>query len=138
MKRLLCLCAALAMLLTACAAGGNVEGATVEYGESAVYTKADIDAAAETVFAQFRKWDGCELYTLTYAGDTMSAQELYYCNSRRKEGEPDYAQCLVFASEFRSPKEPYGGWEEDMLYRWTFYLARTDGGAWELVMWGYP
>lgn len=136
MKKLLCLCILFAVLLTACSVG-KVDGATVEYGESAVYTRADIDAAAEAVFGKFRTWGGCELYTLTYAGDTVSAQELYYCNSRRKEGKPDYTQCLVFASEFRSPKEPYGGWEADMLYYWDFHLARTDGGAWELIAWGY-
>ena len=46
MKKLLCLCIAFMILLTACAAGGNVEDAVVEYGQSVVYTQADIDAAA--------------------------------------------------------------------------------------------
>ena len=126
----------LLLLLTACGRG-VVEGADIDLGTSAVYADNDLQTAVDTVMRKFLTWDGCELYSLTYAGDVVSTQELAYCNSLRKAEQPLYAQCVVFESEFRSPRVASGGWEADTLYTWRFYLARTEGGAWQLVTWGY-
>ena len=37
-----------------------------------------------------------------------------------------------------SPAEPEGAWETDEEYmNWEWWLARTDGGEWHLMTWGY-
>jgi len=37
-----------------------------------------------------------------------------------------------------SPKEGGGAWEPDYEYSdWQWWLARTDGGEWQLITWGY-
>ena len=43
-------------------------GAEVDYGESALYTKDDLDEAIEQIMDRFALF-GCEMHSLTYAGD---------------------------------------------------------------------
>lgn len=50
-----------------------------------------------------------------------------------------YAQVAEFLMDFHSPVEegPYA-WEPDMEYKdYQWWLARPDGGDWEVVSWGY-
>ena len=48
-----------------------------------------------------------------------------------------FTQCIMFDSSFRSPKEGGGAWEPDTEYTWSWWLARSDGGEWKLMTWGY-
>ena len=61
--------------------------------------------------------------------------------SKLEEGK-NYTQCIQFLTDFHSPVDEEDlaetAWEPDEEYKdyqWT--LARTDGGEWELLNWGY-
>lgn len=105
---------------------------TVSYGNSTVYSKEEIDLAVQAVQEDFKKMNGCKLFSLSYAGDKRSIEDLSYIN----EFAP-YDDCLVFNSEFRSPLLGGGAWEANTVYKWTWYLGRTDNGKWEVVQKGY-
>jgi D-alanyl-D-alanine carboxypeptidase len=45
---------------------------------------------------------------------------------------------ISFYTDFHSPVEGGGAWEPDTEYNDDeWWLARTEGGAWELLTWGY-
>lgn len=53
------------------------------------------------------------------------------------EGQ-NFTQYIEFKSDFHSPKEGTITLEHDFEYKdWGWSLARTDGGKWQLVTWGY-
>ena len=109
----------------------------LDYGSSALYSAEDMDAAVAVIRAKFDTWEGCELHRVSYAGDECSsAENLAWMRSL---GDTQaYSQCIEFTSEFHSPKEAYGAWEADKEYTgWQWWLARSDGGDWELLTWGY-
>ena len=69
----------LLMLLGMCScASGDV---TIDYGESALYSKSDMDAAIKAIRKTFDTFDGCTLYSLSYAGDEAAEKNLSYCQS---------------------------------------------------------
>ena len=45
---------------------------------------------------------------------------------------------LFLECNFDSPIFGGGGWNENFRYDWSWYLARTKGGEWELLTWGAP
>ena len=54
----------------------------------------------------------------------------------------NYTQCMEFLSSFHSPTEEADlegtAWEPDTEYKdYQWWLARSEGGEWELVTWGY-
>lgn len=110
---------------------------SVDYGDSNVYTNEDMDAAIQIITDEVGSWDGCKLYTIRYAGDELCEEELDYCNSLADDGE-QYTQCIAFRTDFRSPLRGGGAWSANRLYQWTWYLARTDQGPWQLLTWGAP
>ena len=95
----------------------------------------DIVEAEQLVQNQIDSWEGCKLYSLQYAGDLYSQNNLDYCNSLAGT-ENRYTQCAVFLTEFRSPLFGGGAWEANTVYNWTWYLGKTAGGQWELITWG--
>ena len=48
-----------------------------------------------------------------------------------------FTQCIAFESSFRSPKKGGGAWEANEEYTWSWWLARSEGGEWNLMTWGY-
>ena len=108
----------------------------VIHGDSEIYSKRDIDKAADEVMDRFGSMRGCKMYSLTYAGDEVSKGNIEYVNSLAKDGV-EYDECLVFESVFRSPLRGGGAWEPNEIYTWSWYLARTKDGRWDLLTWGY-
>ncbi|MBR0372922.1 MAG: M15 family metallopeptidase [Mogibacterium sp.] len=118
----------------------------VDYGTSELYTQEEMDRAITTFKAEFENWSGCELHAVRYLGDDlMNSENLAWVNhikeARDIEG-PAYTEVIAFASDFHSPtdEEDLTGtaWEADTEYtNWEWWLARSDGGPWELVEWGY-
>ncbi|MDO4748491.1 MAG: hypothetical protein Q4A12_04865, partial [Eubacteriales bacterium] len=102
MKRIiaLLLVAVSLVVLTACTKTSDY---TLEYGESQIYSNEDIESAAKSVLDKFNTFDGCVLYSLTYAGDEICNDELSYVNLLKDDKEEEFVDCLVFYSEFRSP-----------------------------------
>lgn len=67
-------------------------------------------------------------------------QELAYVNELgAARGGKTYDEVAVFRTDFHTPAHIDGmtAWEEDTDYTWTFYLARSNGGEWEIVTQGY-
>ena len=108
----------------------------IDYGESEVFTRAEMEAAVKAVRLDFAKMFGCKLFSLSYAGDEECAKELERQNKHRDE-EEKYTQCIVFDSVFRSPVTGGGAWSANRIYTWNWTLARTDGGPWTVIGKGY-
>ncbi len=118
---------------------GDVSNVSIEYGQSEIYSKGDIDSAIHEVKKHFSKhFNGCHLFTIKYEGDETALNNLDYVGTLNEEAE--YVNAIVFTSDFRSHKHyrEDSGFEPDELYEdWSWYLAREEGGNWELLTWGY-
>ena len=115
--------------------------AKVDYGTSKLYSQEEMDAAITEFKKEFENWSGCELHSVKYAGDECNSEENIKWLKELREGS-GYTQCIEFITDFHSPaKEELPeetAWEPDKEYTdYQWWLARTDGGAWELVSWGY-
>lgn len=109
----------------------------IDYNNCTAYSKEDIDMAAEEVIKKVKTFEG-ELpfdRAVLYSLKVDSTDCLDYCRSLNVEA--DYTESLVFSSVMRSPVTGGGGWNSNSIYHWNWYPARTDGGEWELLTWGY-
>ena len=106
------------------------------YGSSEIYTIEERKAAADIVKDRINSYEGCMLFMVKYQGDSVSQNNLEYCNQLAKDGKV-YTHCMVFKTYFRSPVKNSGAFEPNALYSWSYYLARTSDGAWEIVTGGY-
>ncbi len=114
-------------------------GVTVDYGESTLYTREELEEAAVQVKCRFASFAGCELHALRYAGDEYSTDENLAWMNQLDEGK-GYVQVVEFLSDFHSPLQPGEdtAWEADTEYTdWQWWLARTADGGWQLLTWGY-
>ncbi len=109
----------------------------IDYGTSEIYSFEDMDEAVELILNEFSTWSGCEMHSIRYISDECcSAENLAWMNSLRDE--KNFTQSIAFESDFHSPVEAYGAWEADTEYtNWQWWLAREEGGSWELITWGY-
>ena len=111
----------------------------IDYGASEIYTRADMTPAIEIVQETFSKWRGCKLHNIRYAGDAANnAENLRWLN----ELAPDqnFTQVIEFLSDFYVSPEAreFTTFNSDSEYKnWQWWLARTDGGKWQLVTFGY-
>ena len=109
---------------------GNHGGVKVHYNNCTVYSKEDIDSAAQVVIEQADSMEDSMLFSLKY----ITADELEYCRSLNKDA--DYVESIAFASVLRGPIIG-GPVSSNRLHTWTWHLAREQGGEWELLTWGY-
>lgn len=119
-------------------AEGPADEPEIDYGASNLYSKADMDSAIAGICEEFAGWEGCALHSVRYAGDDCADRKnLDWMNSLREE--KTFTSCIAFKSDFHSPVEDGSyAWETDAEYTdWEWWLARPDGGDWELVTWGY-
>lgn len=130
---ILCLVAFLVLALVWC---GKEKEVAIDYGTSELFSQADMDEAIKEIKKTFNTFEGCKLYSLSYASDEKCEKELEYCNGLAPE-ETTYDECIVFDSRFRSPITNAGAWEPNTIYTWSWYLARTNNGNWELLTYGY-
>ena len=120
-------------------AGKTYPEVAYDFGNSSIYTREDIEAAAIQVKCDFAGWKGCELHSLRYAGDEcVTAENLKWMNEL-DEGK-NYTHVIELVSNFHSPvtaDEPTA-WNLDSEYTdWQWWLARTDDGGWQLLTNGY-
>lgn len=74
MKKVIIFLVCTVMTLSLCACGGNVKNVNVVDVESELYTSDDINSAIETIIKEFdKKWKGCTLKEIYYAGDEISS-----------------------------------------------------------------
>ena len=140
MKRFLCFLLLPALLLGLMGCKSQV---TIDYGTSALYTKEDMDEAIQLIRQEFDTWTGCELHSIRYTSDdNCNDKNLSWMNDLAEARGEDrsFTQCIFFESSFHSPKkgEDAGAWNPDEEYTgWQWCLARTEGGPWKLMTWGY-
>ena len=107
---------------------------TVEGSE--LYTEEDMGEAEDIVQAEVDSWEGIELVSLSYGGDAENNEAnidwLSDLNGKK------YAQVLEFLANIRTAEDFQGSLEPNTdYYDYQFWLARTEGGEWELITWGY-
>ena len=119
-------------------AGQDAPEPVIDLSGSALYTEEELLDAMLAVKCSFASFAGCELHAVRYAGDEAGNEEnLAWLNSLN-EGA-NYTQVAELLTDFHSPVEggPYA-WEPDTEYiDYQWWLARSEGGGWEIVSRGY-
>ena len=136
-KRLLTIVASVVLTIVLIFTMINLWPASIDYGSSEIYSKEDMDEAITLIKDQFYSWEGCKLYSIYYTDDGFCQREVDYVNTLADDGVV-YTECIVFRTRFRSPIFGGGAWNANFEYDWSWYLARTDGGEWDLLTWGMP
>ena len=76
MKKIVSLLLVLCLLLTGCG-GGNISGVQVAIGESASFTREEIEQAMDVAMDYFRReFDGCTMTAIRYDESKSYAQSL--------------------------------------------------------------
>ena len=135
-KRLLTIAASVILTVILVFTCINLWPASIDYGTSEIYSREDMNDAIKLIKDQFYSWEGCKLYSIYYTDDSFCERELDYVNTLSDDA--NYTECIVFRTRFRSPIFGGGAWNANFEYDWSWYLARTDGGEWELLTWGAP
>lgn len=113
------------------------------YGSSKLYSKEDMDEAMDVVKKKFSTWNKCELHSIKYTSDeTASKENLGRMNQLGAAYgyKEKFTECIEFYTDFHSPEkdEDAGAWAPDREYtNYGWWLARTEGGKWQLLNWGY-
>lgn len=113
------------------------------FSRSQIYSEEDIDAAEAVVRAEFDSWQDAENLKLSYMGDscniTENIQWMNDLNEGQKVSDVPFTQCIGFSSTFHTKKDlKEYTWEPDEDYDgYQWWLARSDGGEWHLMTWGY-
>jgi len=136
-KRLLTIVASVLLTIVLIFTVINLWPASIDYGSSEIYSREDMDDAIKLIKDQFYSWEGCKLYSIYYTDDSFCQREIEYVNTLADDGVT-YTECIVFRTRFRSPVFGGGAWNANFEYDWSWYLARTEGGEWDLLTWGMP
>ena len=134
------LCIVLVLLFAGCGKNGDTSKVEIDYGASSIYSKEEIDSAIEIIKKQFALFEGCELHRLSYMTDEEcnDADNIEWMNDLRTDDNKEaFTQCIAFESSFCSLKKGGGTWEANEEYTWSWWLARSEGGEWNLMTWGY-
>ena len=116
--------------------------AKILYGKSEIYSKEDMTAAIVVINEMFNTWQGCTMRNIRYYGDECNnAENLAWMNELGKaRGDKEFTQCIGFFSDFYTSKEAADNtaFKPESEYKnWQWWLARTDGGDWKLMSFGY-
>ena len=134
------LCLVIVLLCAGCGKA-DISKVKIDYGKSSVYSEEDMNAAIEVIKKQFSSFEGCELHSLSYKSDEECNNDdnIAWMNDLEKanDNKEVFTQCIAFDSSFRSPKKGGGAWEANEEYTWSWWLARSEGGKWKLMTWGY-
>ena len=114
---------------------GTVRSApvTVDLGSSDLYSDEELNEAAVQVKCKFANWAGCELHAVRYDGDEANNDEnLAWINTLTEEH--GYVEIAKFVIDFHTPDVGTIAWNSDEEYiGYEFWLARTEGGGWDIV-----
>lgn len=136
MRKLLGLCLLFVVLL-GCTKNIEVQ---IDYGQSNMYTKEDMDLAISMIQEEMKQWDGCELHSITYGSDDACNQENLDWMNELEEANDNieiFTECILFKTDFHSPKDGGDAWNSDYEYTdFEWWLARSNGN-WKLMTWGY-
>lgn len=135
-KRAITIIASIALTLAVIFACVSLWPPSIDYGNSDLYSKQDMDDAIKLIKEEFYSWDGCKLYSISYTDDDLCQRELERENNKFAEKGLTYDECIVFRMRFRSPIFGGGAWNPNFVYDWNWYLVRTINGEWVLIGWG--
>ncbi len=131
---------AVSVMLAACSVTSTSESYEKKYS-SEIYSDEDMEAAIAVIEGEFATWKGCKMNSIEYAGDECNTEDNVEWLKSLKDGK-NYDQVAEFISSFHSPTEDADledtAWEKDKDYNdYQWWLAREEGGDWELVSFGY-
>lgn len=115
------------------ASGNKVK---IDYATSAIYSQDELKDAVIQVKCKFAAWDGCELKSITYAGDSeVNDENLKKLNKENPDGK--YTKIAKFLMDFKTPKDNKNeDLKADKNYKdYEWWLAKTKEG-WEIVSYG--
>lgn len=98
--------------------------------------------AFKTITQKLFEWN-CTPIRVQFGGDELNNQEnIAYMNelARANGYEEKFSACMVFFSDFRSPKDngQLSAWNFDSVYKnWQWYFGFYSDGTWKLLTWGY-
>ena len=115
----------------------NETDPVLDYGESDLFSKDQIDETMIRVKCRFASMKGVELNRLAYAGDECSSQEnLDWLNSL--DGGHEYVKAIELLSDFVTGEEGFGTLEANREYTdYQWWLACAEDGSWDIVSFGY-
>ncbi len=128
----LVLCAAAALFLCAC--GGRVDTVETHEVSSEIYSQEEIEAAVDVIKKEFgRRWNGCTLTEIYYAGDEKTADHQEWADRNAAD------EVIVLISSFDVDSTGGdGSLNPGSTYKnWMWILVRTNGGEWVHVDHGY-
>ena len=113
-------------------------GVEIDYGKSEMFSKDDMNTAINMINDKFTEWRDCKVYSIKYGGDEKNADYNVEWANEVIENQ-NFTEVMEFESHFHSPTEATGPWgESDAEYEdYQFWFARSEGGDWQLVSWGY-
>ena len=121
----------------------NAENFSVDYGESKIFSQADMDFCIEIIKSKLES-SGCTIRNVRYAGDNFNSHKnRKYLNSLAESRgfQKKFVKCMVFYSDFKSPPDDgkISAWNYDSEYKdwnWYFGFYKVDG-EWKLLTEGY-
>ena len=141
-KYVFLLFAASVCMMTGCGKG-NVSDVQIDYGDSAIYSKEDMDEAIAVIKDEFNtsQWSGFDLNHISYSSDDKcDPDDLGWLRdlAEAEHKSEDFTQCIMFESDFHTPEDAYGTWNADSdYYDYRWWLVRTDDSGWEVLATGY-
>lgn len=66
------------LLLQGCSNGGDVSKVQIDYGQSSIYSREDMDSAIQKIKEEFKTWKGAKLLSVSYTDDKRAEEELSY------------------------------------------------------------
>lgn len=122
---------------------GNVSDVQIDYGDSAIYSKEDMDEAIAVIKDEFNtsQWSGFDLNHISYSSDDKcDPDDLGWLRdlAEAEHKSEDFSQCIMFESDFHTPEDASAGWNADSDYQdYRWWLVRTDDSGWEVLATGY-
>ena len=134
MKKMVCLFCLLALLLAGCGRGGDASEVQMITGESAIFTRQEIEEAMETAMDYFRReFDGCTMTKIEYIEEKSAGASAEWARQYgAEEGIVLYSSFYVDASGGDGSLNPNSTYSN-----WQWVLTRDAGGEWVLRTWGY-
>ena len=125
------------MTLEGCLGAVKETEPLIDLKTSALYSEEEREEMAVLIKCQFASFSGCELSSLTYAGDeAVKAEDLEWLNSLNEDTE--YVKAVQFLTDFHTPKENSGSFNPDQDYKdYQWWLGCDEEGSWEIVSYGY-
>ena len=122
---------------------GTTENAELDYGNSILYSEAEIQSAFDAVLIKFEDFRGCDLKRLWYdeeQSDKDIQRDISSSGSNTiKNSGAEPGNIMVLYSDWRTGESSDDGTPPDFDYfDFTWILIRnSETDDWELTSWGY-